>query len=204
MLWKNFFMEADKGGAGGGAGGGEGGKGGGTGDGSGGKGGDGGKGGGKQALQYESWLAAQPDEVKTLLENNTKGLKSALSSERDARAQLEKDLRDAAKKAEKGSEMETQLTQMADQVAESDRKTDFYEAAHQAGITNLKLAYTVAVQDEMFDKRGLVNFEEMKKSYPELFGTNKKPDGNAGAGTGGDGTPTGNMNDWIRQAAGRK
>lgn len=154
-------------------------------------------------LEFDSWLGQQPDEVKTLLDGHTKGLKSALSSEREARGKLEKELRDAAKKAEKGSEMEQQLTSLADQVAESDRKTEFYEAAHAAGVTNLKLAYLVAVQDEMFDRHGRVNWDAMKQSYPELFaGAKKPPAGNAGAGTQ-EPPKTGGMNEFIRRSAGR-
>jgi hypothetical protein len=107
-----------------------------------------------------------------------------------------------AKKAEAGSETQTQLTQMADRVSEADRKTDFYEDAHAAGVTNLKLAYLVAVQDELFGKNGAVNFAAMKQQYPELFGGGKLPAGNAG--TGGNTGPQGrSMNEFIRRSSGR-
>lgn len=154
-------------------------------------------------LSYDAWLEQQPDEVKALLDNHTKGLKSALTSEREARSRLEKDLRDAAKKAEKGSETEQQLTRLADEAAEADRRATFYEDAHRLGVTNLKLAYLVAVQDEMFDRQGRVNWQALKESYPELFGgAHKPPAGNAGAGTQ---TPpkSGGMNEFIRRSAGR-
>ena len=154
-------------------------------------------------LEFDSWLDQQPDEVKTLLDGHTKGLKSALSSEREARARLEKDLRDAARQAEKGSEMEQQLTHLADEAAEADRRASFYEDAHAAGVANLKLAYLVAVQDEMFDCQGRVNWQALKESYPELFTTARRPPaGNAGSGTQAPPT-TGGMNEFIRRAAGR-
>ena len=113
-------------------------------------------------------------------------------------------LRDMAGKAEKGSEAEKQLTSMADQMAEADRRAEFYDEAHKAGVTNLKLAYLSAVADERFDKKGRVNFDEMKKDDPELFGSKKPPEGNAGKGTGDNG-PAGHadMNTWIRKAAGK-
>lgn len=154
---------------------------------------------------FDTWLNSQTEDVKTLLNGHTAGLKNALKSERESRSKLEQQLRDAAEKVEKGSETETQLIQLADQMSEASRKVDFYEAAHAAGVKNLKLAYTVAVSDEMFDKRGNVNFETMKQSYPELFGSAPKaPTGNAGSGAGGGQTAGISMNDFIRRKVGRQ
>lgn len=156
-----------------------------------------------EPLVFDSWVKEQPDPVKTMLDVQTKGLKSALDSERESRKQLEKQVRDLAAKSEKDSEAQKKLTELADQMQGADRKADFYEAAHAAGVTNLKLAYTVAVQDEMFNRQGAVNFETMKQSYPELFGTPKPPPGNAGAGAGNPGPAKSDMNTFIRRAAGR-
>jgi hypothetical protein len=154
---------------------------------------------------FDSWLASQPEDVKTLLSGHTAGLKNALKSERDARSDLEKQLRDLAAKSEKDSDAQKQLTSMADQMGEADRKAGFYEAAHAAGVKNLKLAYTVAVSDEMFDRRGNINFQAMKEAYPELFGgVQKAPTGNAGSGAGGGQTTGISMNDFIRRKAGRQ
>lgn len=191
-------FDADKGGAGG--------SGNANQNGAGGSGGAGGSssdsGGG--ALQYDTWLAAQPEEVRTLLDGHVRGLKTTLDGERTSRKEMEKQLKDLAGKAEKGSEAEKRLTELANGMEEADRKAGFYEQAHSAGVSNLKLAYLVAVQDDLIGKSGRVDFETMKKQYPELFGGNAKPAGNAGAGAGG-GTPTGkSMNDFIRTAAGRR
>ena len=149
---------------------------------------------------FEAWLEEQTAETKALLDGHTKGLKSALDSERGTRKDLEKQMRDLAEKAEKGSEAQAELTKAADGLAEADRRAGFFEAAHAAGVANLKLAYTVAVQDEMFDRRGEANFEEMKRSYPELFGGKPAiPPGNAGAGTGAPPPPPApDMNSFIR------
>ena len=117
---------------------------------------------GNQAtLTFEAWQETLPAEHKALIDDHTKGLRNALQSERDGRKDLEKQLRDLAKKAEAGSDAQTQLTKLADDLQSADRKADFYEAAHTAGVKNLKLAYTVAVSDEMFDRHGRVNFDEM-------------------------------------------
>lgn len=184
-MFQRWFYEADKGGAGSSDGSGE----------------DDGK---PEALEFESWLKEQPVEIQTLLDGHTHGLKTALQSEREARKDLEKQVRDLAGKAEKGSEAQSELTQLADKIAESDRRADFFEAAHAAGVTNLKLAYTVAITDEMFDRRGSVNFETMKQAYPELFaGAAKLPKGNAGNGRTNNQPPTASMNAFIRKATGR-
>jgi len=157
------------------------------------------------ALRHEPWVKDQSDEVRTMLSGWENGLKTALNSERDARRDLEKQVRDLAGKAEKGSQAQTELTQLADQIAEADRKVNFFEAAHLAGATNLKLAYLVAVQDDLFDKKGQVDFETMKKSYPELFtGTVKQPvKANSGEGRSDNQSPAGSMNAFIRKSAGR-
>lgn len=159
----------------------------------------------EEPLTFDGWLGEQPEEVKALLDGHTEGLKSALKSERGSRKDLEKQLRDLAAKAEKGSEAQKELAGIADKLGEADRKADFYEAAHAAGVTNLKLAYVVASQDEMFDRRGRVNFDTLKTQYPELFGVKPAPTkGNAGSGTNTEPTPAENMNTFIRRSAGRQ
>jgi hypothetical protein len=154
-------------------------------------------------LEFESWITGQPKEVAAMLDGHTAGLRSALESEREIRKGNEKNLRELAEKAEKGSESQKRLTEMADQIAEADKKADFYEEAHRAGVSNLKLAYIMASQDELFDKRGRVNFEAMKKDYPELFGREAGAAGNAGSGTGTRPPGKGDMNEFIRRSAGR-
>lgn len=166
--------------------------------------GEGGEGGTQSALTFEAWQAALPEDQKGLIDGHVKGLRSALESERGSRKDLEKQLRDLAKNAEKGSEAQTQLTKLADDLQSADRKADFYEEAHAAGVKNLKLAYTVAVSDEMFDKRGRVSFDEMKKKYPELFGSTAQTRGDAGSGTGQRSQPAADMNKQIRRLAGRE
>jgi hypothetical protein len=151
-------------------------------------------------LTFETWHADLPVEQKALIESHTKSLKSALGSERESRKDLEKQLREMAKNAEKGSDAQAQLTKLADDLQASDRKADFFELAHGAGVKNLKLAYTVAVSEDMFDKHGRVDFDEMKKSYPELFGSGSNfTQGNAGSGTNSNTAGKETMDDFIRQ-----
>lgn len=159
---------------------------------------------GQTAATLDAFLATQPENVKTLIAEHERGLKSALESERTSRQDLEGQLRTMAKDAAKTPELQKSLTDMADKLAVTDRRADFYEAAHSAGVTNLKLAYVVAEQDDMFDKKGNVNFETLKTKYPELFaGSRPAPRGNAGAGTGTTQPAGGGMNAFIRRSAGR-
>jgi len=157
-----------------------------------------------EAASFDAFLATQPENVKTLIADHERGLKSALDSERGSRQDLEGQLRDMAKNAAKTPELQKSLTELADKLAVTDRRADFYDAAHVAGVTNLKLAYLVAEQDEMFDKKGNVNFETLKTKYPELFaGTKVTPRAHAGDGTLTPTPASGGMNAFIRQSAGR-
>ncbi len=155
-------------------------------------------------LVYDAWFAGQSKEIQDLISGNEKGLKSALQTERDTRSTLEKELRDAASKLGKGSEAETKLLATADQLAETTRRADFYEAGVAAGVNNLKLAYLAAKSDDLFDKRGQPDFAALKKGYPELFGVPLKLNG-AGDGTNQN-LPTGKggMNAFIRGASGHE
>src|SRR5574343_414427 len=95
------------------------------------------------ATTIEERLGAQDETVRGLYDDHVKGLKGALTSERASRREVEKQLRDLAGKAEKGSESEARLTQMADELGEARMQAEFYEAAHDAGVRNLRLAYLV-------------------------------------------------------------
>ena len=158
-----------------------------------------------KALEWKPWHDALPKEAQELVAEREKGLKSALDSERDARKTAETDLRAVAKKLEEGSVAQQEVLKLADQVAEGTTKADFYEEAHKAGVSNLKLAYHIATTEELFDKRGAVNFEKMKEAYPELFGRKQVPRGDAGEGTGtAPGGKEISMNAYIRRAAGKQ
>lgn len=158
-----------------------------------------------KALEWKPWYDALPQDAQALVAEREKGLKSALGTERDARQDAEKELRKAAAALEKGSEAQKQLEKSADDLAALSTKAEFYEEAHKAGVTNLKLAYHIATTEELFDKRGGVNFEKMKEAYPELFGKKAPPKGHAGEGTGtAPGGQKMGMNEYIRRSAGKQ
>ena len=163
------------------------------------------KGGKEETLVWKPWHDALPKEAQELIATRESGLKTALDTERDARKTAETDLRAVAKKLEKGSEAQKEVLKLADTVAEGTKKSDFYEDAHKAGVSNLKLAFLVATDEGLFDKRGNANFDKLKENFPELFGKKKVVDSSAGDGTGT--LPSGQKKDmdaFIRAAAGKK
>lgn len=156
-------------------------------------------------LDWETWHGALPKNIQTLIADHESGLKTALGSEREARGKAEKDLRAVAKKLEEGSEAQKEVLKLADAVAVGNTKADFYEDAHAAGVSNLKLAYHVATTEDLFDKRGNVDFEKMKTDFPELFTKPpRKPKGGAGDGAGDELGQKAGMSAWIRNQAGRQ
>jgi len=157
-----------------------------------------------EAKTWESVLAGLPDEAKTLYQQHTAGLTSALDKERDARKDQEKSLRDLAKKAEAGSEAQKELTDVADKLAVANKRADFFQEAAkpEIGCRNPELAFKVALIDDSFDKRGNVNWLALKESYPELFGEYKKPGADAGTGRTGQ-VPGLSVDDKLRAALGR-
>lgn len=169
--------------------------------------------GGKQQgpLTWDAWSATLTPEHKQLLdqhfETRTQGLKSALDGEREGKKALEKQLRDAAAKAEAGSVAQQELAKLADQVqtegaklSEATTKASAYEVLAGSGCTNLRLAYLAAREIDAFDKKGGLDVEALRKQMPELFG---RRSGDAGAGTNGQPSGGANLNALIRRAAGR-
>lgn len=153
---------------------------------------------------FTTWLAAQDEQTKKLYEDHTSGLKSALDSERETRRTLEKELREAAASAEKGSEAREKLEAAATAAEKANNQADFYETAHAAGVADLRLAW-LAVQesDSLRDRSGKADFTKLKEKHPALFTDSKKlPAGNAGAGASQD-APKPDPNANIRAAAGR-
>lgn len=156
-------------------------------------------------LDWDTWHGALPKEAQALIADHESGLKTALDTERDARGTAEKALRGVADKLEKGSDAQKEVLKLADEVEAKAAKTEFYEDAHEAGVINLKLAYHIAVTEDLFDRRGNVNFEKLKENYSELFAkAPRKPPADAGKGAGGDLSQSAGMNEFIRQQAGRK
>lgn len=153
---------------------------------------------------FEAWLLTQDETVRGLYENHTKGLKSALDSERTQRGELAKQLKEAAGKAEKGSELEKALNDATARAEMAERQAAFYVDASkpEIGCSNARAAFAIAQADGLFDRRGNPDWAAIKAAAPELFG-HRVAAGNAGAGTNKPADPARSMNAYIRRAAGR-
>lgn len=153
---------------------------------------------------FEAFLEKQPENVKELYESHTAGLNNALKSERTSNKDLAKQLKDLSLKAEKGSEMEKQLSEYASKVEQAEKRAGFAEDAikPEIGCTNVKAAFLIAQADELFKRDGSPDWTAIKAAAPELFRKPGQPQGKAGAGTEG-GSPKEDMNTFIRRAAGR-
>ena len=156
-------------------------------------------------LTYETLYSGLDATSRDLIDGNIEGLQGALKTEREARTQAETDLRDVADKLEKGSEAQKEVLRLADDVAANTKRADFYEDANTAGVSNIKLAFHIATTEDMFDKRGNIDFEALKKDYPELFvNKGRKPQGDAGEGRETEIQKGGSMNEFIRQQSRRQ
>jgi hypothetical protein len=152
---------------------------------------------------FETWLEKQDAAVKALYESHVTGLKNTIKATREERDQFSRELREAAAKAEKGSEAEKRLSELAEKAEAAERRATFAEEASkpEIGCANVKAAWLVAQADNLFDRKGNPDWAAIKVAAPELF---RKPTvaGHAGSGTT-DQPKGGTMNGWIRSAAGR-
>ena len=133
---------------------------------------------------FEDWFNTQPDNVKALISDHEKGLKSALNAERDNTKALSRQISDLQGAAEKGSELEKQLSTLQARLTESERHASFIDGAAGAGCSNPKAAYKLAKADEDLWKRdGSPDWEAIKETAPEFFRKPTSASGNAGSGT---------------------
>jgi len=156
---------------------------------------------------WDAFVGTLPDQVKALYEQHIQGLTNTVQATRQERDALKQRI-DAMVGALDGKEPEalkTQVLELQKTVSDAVSRASFFEEASkpEIGCRNPKLAYLVATADQLFDRRGLPDWEAIKRSAPELFGT-VTPPGNAGSGTVGSQSTRVDMNTIIRRAAGRE
>lgn len=156
-----------------------------------------GQGGKPEAMDYESWIAEQPETVKQLLTARDAPLRNALSQERENAKTLAKQLRELSGKLDANSEAAKQVSELSGRLETEQKRADFYEAATSAGCRNLRLAWLAASVDGL-------TLDEVKAQHPDLFAVSR-PATNAGNGAQqADGGAARDMNRFIRAAAGRR
>lgn len=155
---------------------------------------------------YDALYDSLGEDQRALVDGHINGLKGALQSERDAKRDMAKQLRDASKQVEEGSAAQKQLQELATQVEQAERKAAFYEdaAGPSVNCSNTRLAWIAAQEIGAIDSRGRVNWDALRSDFPELF-ARTIPAGNAGTGTGGAQPASArDMNKYIRAASGRR
>ena len=143
---------------------------------------------------FDEWFESQPEDVKTLITEHEKGLKSALESERGNTKALSRQISDLQGAAEKGSALEQQLTALQAKLTESERHANFIDGASSAGCTNPKAAYKLAKADEdLWRRDGSPDWDAIKETAPEFFRKPNNGSGNPGSGTDKDPNAGGKM-----------
>lgn len=156
-----------------------------------------------EGLTFEAFLAGQPAEVKALYDQHVAGLQNTVKATRGERDALQRELRELSQKAEKGSEAEKRLGEIADRLQAAERRAAFAEQAVRpdVGCSNPKAAFALAASDDLWTKDGQPDWAAIKAAAPELFTRARLADAGAGAGTNQK-SAAASMNDVIRRAAG--
>lgn len=154
---------------------------------------------------FEVWLETQTDEIKSLYTQHTSSLRGALTSERDEKKNLARQLREASTQLEQGSQARQQLEEMSTKLETAEKYSTFLEESIAPDINCVrpKLAWMAMHEDNLTTRDGKPDWPALKQQYPELFRKQTPPPGNAGSGAGVVPPTTMNMNQIIRRSAGR-
>lgn len=155
---------------------------------------------------FADWFEGQDEATKGLVDSHISGLKNALEGERTRRRELSDQLQEAMKGAEKGSELEAALQGMTERLEAAERRNGFFEGAldPQVGCSNPELAFILAEERKLYDRRGLPDWAAIREMAPELFVRPRTtvPRG-ADPGAGADSPAPADVNALIRRAARR-
>lgn len=153
---------------------------------------------------FETFLEAQPEEVKALYQKHSESLLHSVKATRDERDAFKKQVKELMSKAEKGSEFEKSLIDMTAKLETAERRNNFLEDAIRPELQcrNARACWVLAEAEGLFDKKGNPDWTAIKTAAPELFGT-PTANANAGNATQQKPNPHRDMNTYIRKAAGR-
>ncbi len=159
----------------------------------------------EENTEFTEWISQQPEEIQALYNGHIEKLKTDLSETRQARKNLEGQLKEFENDPSKIAASSPEAQEAKKKVNEAQAKAAFYQAAHDAGVTSLAVAYQAALDAGLLEEDGGSDFDRLKDLHPELFATRIKynPPGNAGQGTGGTVPHREDFNDAIRKAAGK-
>lgn len=160
-----------------------------------------GAGSGDKPKTFEVWIESQPDEIKTLYQTHTTGLKSALEKERAANEEGKKSAKRLAeleaKEKERADKEKSEMDKLTERAttAEAEReaaradlkaeriKTAIIAEASKLGFTDPADAYTLTDRTAIaIDEKGTVTgaeeaIKKLSEAKPYLLGQAKNGDG---------------------------
>jgi len=153
---------------------------------------------------FEEYLETQPEPIKALYNAHSEALLNTVRATRSERDDMAKKIKDLTKGMAEGSEAKVQLEAMSAQLEKTEKRAAFLEDAMKPELQcrNAKAAWLLAEAGNLFDRKGLPDWQAIRAEAPELFGA-PVANANAGNGTGTPPAPQKNMNDYIRRASGR-
>lgn len=150
-------------------------------------------------LNYDDWLKDQDEATQALITDHIAGLKTALTSEREERKQLARQLKGLSGQGQTIDTLQTKLTGITESLELKNAQLVFYGEA-QGKVKDLSLAW-LAAREAGLVNGGTVDLAKLKETHPILFAPPPPVNGgNQGGGESGDMT----MNDLIRARAGRR
>ena len=152
-------------------------------------------------LAFDEWVGKQDKDIQNLIGNRFEALENTVRSTRQERDDFAKQIKELSSKADKGSDLEKSLTELSGKLESAEKRATFAEQGikPEIGCTNIKAAYALAVTDDLFDKSGNPDWNQIKQTAPELF----RKAGSTDGGAGGKTPPVTDINAAIRAAAGR-
>lgn len=158
---------------------------------------------------FEDWYKALPEDHQKIVapaKTHFEKMQATVKRTREERDTFQSQLRDAMKKTKEGSPEREQLEKLSNDLEMANQRANFYEEAPSHKCLFPKAAYALALKESLFDKKGNIDWKALEAEEPGLFGEAKpKLPKKGGAGSGTDEQPAkaANMNNWIRQAAGK-
>lgn len=131
---------------------------------------------------YEEVLAKLTEEERTVLDEHNQGLLNSVKATRQERDDLAKELKSLAKKIDVDSEAGKQVGELQVRLAQAEKKANFLDAASKVGVKRPSAAYAIANSENLYTEDGQPDWEKIKESVPELFGT-QAINSDAGSGT---------------------
>jgi hypothetical protein len=166
-----------------------------------------GKGASEMLVDFETFLATQPEQVRKLYDTHVSGLKTALTSEREQGKTLQTRLSDIKKLFGSDPEKAKQeFDKLSEDYKVAQSRIEFLEEAVKPEVEclNPAAAWLVATGKGLFNSKGVPDWKAIREEAPQLFG---KPTvrSHGGNGMGDDRTPRPfNMNDAVRENIQRK